>query len=191
MSLIKRRLSRKTTNARERGVAALEFALTLPIWLAMLLGGSDAALMLMQNQRVDRIAYSVTDIVTQSKLVTKADLNTILLAAGQLMEPFAFGNQGVVVITSLYKPAGQGTQVTWQYSGGGTLSRGSKIGIVSGNSVTMPNGLVLNDNENVIVSEVYYTYNPLFVNAGPLKAKEMYGVAIYKPRLSPLITPPT
>lgn len=176
---------------RERGLAALEFALTLPIWLAMLLGGSDAALMMMQSQRVDRIAYSVTDIVTQSQTVTRSDLDTILLAAGQLMEPFTFGANGVVVITSLYKPAGQATRVTWQYSGGGSLTRDSQIGQVGGSSVTMPNGLVLNDNENAIVSEVYYTYRPLFVDAGPLEAREMYGIAIYKPRLSPLITPPT
>ena len=105
------------------------------------------------------------------------------------MEPFTFGAKGVVIITCLNKPTGLATQICWQYTGGGTLARGSKIGTL-GNPPTMPNGLALDDNEMVIVSEVYYTYQPMFINAGILTAGDMYNVAIYKPRLSPLITPP-
>lgn len=173
-----------------RGMAALEFALALPIWMTLLLGCADGAYMMLVDQRVDRIAYTVTDIVTQSETVSKADLDNILLAAGQLMQPFTFGAQGVVIITSLYKPAGQATQISWQYSGGGTLGRNSKIGVF-GQPPRMPGGLVLNDNENVIVAEVYYVFTPMFVNAGLLTSGDVYRVAIYKPRLSPLITPPT
>ena len=174
----------------QRGVAATEFALALPIWIAMLLGCMDGAYMMLLSQRVDRIAYSVTDIVTQSERVTLADLDKILLAAGQLMQPFTFGTDGVVIITSLNKPAGQGTQICWQHIGGGSLARGSKVG-TPGHTPSMPHGLVLNDNENVIVAEVYYAFAPMFLNAGILSATDIYRVAIYKPRLSQLCTSPT
>ena len=184
------RLGLSSLALRDKGVVAVEFALTIPIWMAMLLGSSDAAYMMIVSQRVDRIAYSVTDIVTQSEMVTKADLDNIFLAAGQLMQPFPFGERGAVIVTSLYKPAGETTKISWQYSGGGTLVRGSKIGTF-GSTPTMPNGLTLNDNDNVIIAEVFYTFEPMFLNAGPLSAGDLYRVAIYKPRLSPLITPPT
>jgi len=173
----------------QRGVAATEFALALPIWIAMLLGCTDGAYMMLLSQRVDRIAYSVTDIVTQSESVTLTDLDKILLAAGQLMQPFSFGADGVVIITSLNKPAGQAAQICWQHIGGGTLARGSQVGSM-GYTPSMPNGLVLNDNENVIVAEVYYAFKPMFLNAGILSASDIYRVAVYKPRLSQLCSTP-
>jgi len=175
---------------REKGTVAIEFALALPIWLTLLLGGFDSAYLMIVSQRVDRVAYSVTDIVTQQETVTNDDLDTILLAAGELMQPFTFGTRGVVIVTSLYKPSGEATRISWQYTGGGVLARASKIGTV-GSTPTLPNGLSLNDNENVIAAEVYYVFDPMFINAGPLESGDLYRVAVYKPRLSPLITPPT
>lgn len=81
-----RRLTRPFLFAiREGGIVATEFALALPIWITLLLGSSDAAFLMIISQRVDRVAYSVTDIVTQSEVITINDLNNILLAAGQLM----------------------------------------------------------------------------------------------------------
>ena len=174
----------------ERGIAATEFALTIPIWTALLLGTCDGAYCLIVNERTDRIAYTVTNIVTQQQTVSKAQLDNIMLAAGQLMQPFTFGNQGIVIVTSIYKPAGATPVIEWQYSGGGTLGRSSKIG-KPGGTVTLPNGLTLNDNDNVITAEVYYVFTPMFINAAYLTSGDVYRVAIYKPRLSQLITPPT
>lgn len=175
---------------RERGAIAMEFALSLPIWILLLLGSTDAAYMMIVTQRVDRIAYSVTDITSQSELLTNADVNSILLAASELMQPFTFGSDGIVILSSVYKPAGQAMKISWQRSGGGTLARNSKIGI-AGAVPSMPNGLTLADNENVIIAEVYYDFRPMFMNAGILSRGDVYRVAVYKPRLSPLITPPT
>jgi len=176
---------------REKGAVAMEFALSLPLWVTLLLGTADTSYLLILSQRVDRIAYSVTDIVTQSETISRTDLDNIFLAASQLMEPFTFGSDGIVIVTSLYKPAGAATKISWQYAGGGTLSRASKVGVLGTQTPALPNGLTLNDNENVIVSEVYYAFKPMFINAGILSADDLYRVAIYKPRLSPLITPPT
>lgn len=175
---------------QDKGAVAIEFALSLPIWIALLVGMTDASYMMIVSQRVDRIAYSITDIVTQSETITTQDLNHIALAAGQLMQPFDFDEKGVVIVSSIYKPSGGAMVISWQYTGGGTLPRGSKIG-TAGSAPTMPNGLTLNDNENVIVAEVYYAFEPMFIDAGVLSADDIYRTAVYKPRLSPLITPPT
>lgn len=177
--------------AREKGTVAIEFALTLPIWIAILIGSADASYLMIVSQRVDRVAYSVTDIVTQSETLTIADIDNTFIAAGQLMQPFEFGASGIVILTSLYKPSGEPTKITWQYAGGGSLSRGSRIGTFGGSTPALPNGLTLNDNENVIVAEVFYVFEPMFLNAGLLTEGDLYRIAVYKPRLSPLITPPT
>lgn len=182
--------SARLRSLSRRGVAAVEFALTLPIWIMLLLGMSDGAYCLVVNERTDRIAYSVTDIVSQYQTITLLNLNDIVQAASQIMNPFVFGGNGVVIVTSVYKPTGLNPIIEWQYTGGGTLAKGSQIG-VTGATPTLPNGLVLNDNDNVIVSEVYYNFTPMFVSEGLFSAGTIYRTAVYKPRLSPLISPPT
>lgn len=177
-------------SASRRGVAAVEFALTLPIWITMLLGMADGSYCLIVNERTDRIAYSVTDIVTQYQTITLANLNDIVQAASQLMNPFPFGANGVVIVTSVYQPAAGNPIIEWQYTGGGTANLTSKIG-ATGGSASLPNGLVLNANDNVIISEVYYKFTPMFVAEGLFSSGTVYRTAVYKPRLSPLVTPPT
>jgi hypothetical protein len=194
MNLIKtlsalRRLRTRRTWYRS-GVAATEFALTLPIWITMMLGAADGTYCMLVNEKADRIAYSVTDIVTQYQTISIANLKDILQAASQLMQPFPFGNNGLVIVTSVYKPIGKSPIIKWQYSGGGTLTKSSQIGVTGGAPI-LPNGLTMNDNDNVIISEVYYNFTPMFINAGMLSANTVYRVAIYKPRLSLLINTPT
>lgn len=194
----------RSQHALRRGVAAVEFALTLPIWLALLVGTSDMTYFLLVNERTDRIAYSVTDIVTQYSTLTIANLKDIFTAAPQLMKPIAFGSKGVVIVTSVYKATGGVPRICWQYNSSisgtssGSLVRGSKVGTKNaatdcklGALATLPHGLVINDNDNIIISEVFYRFDPLFVSAGFLAAQDIYRVAIYKPRLSPLIKIPT
>lgn len=174
---------------QERGVAALEFALMLPILMVMLLGAMDVTRYMLYQQKVDRIAFTVTDLVTQSQSVTTAKMNDIALAAAQIMQPFPFGAEGVIIVSSIYKDPTQAFPVIrWQYSGGGTLARGSKIGNVSG-TPTLPNGLTLNDKDNVIITEAYYRFTPLF-NSGYTPPTDVYKVAIYKPRLGTLLSLP-
>ncbi len=168
----------------------MEFALALPIWITMLLGCTDGTFMLLLSQRVDRIAYSVNDILTQSERLAAADIDRTMLAASELMQPFTFGEKGIVIVTSITKEAGLPPSICWQYSGGGTLSRSSLVGSLGG-SVALPNGLTLNDNENVLVTEVYYDFAPLFINASVLSAGDIYRAAVYKPRLSQLCQTPS
>jgi len=177
-------------NRARRGLAAVEFALTMPIWITLLLGISDGTYFLLVNERCDRIAYSVTDIVTQYQAISLANLSDIVKAAGQLMQPIPFTSNGIVIITSVYKPAGKNPTISWQYSGGGSLAAVSQIG-ATGGTPTLPNGLVLNDNDNVVISEVYYKFVPLFLTDTLFPSKNLYRVAVYKPRLSQLIKTPT
>ncbi len=171
------------------GVAAIEFALVLPLLLLLFLGGFEVSRFLLIHQKADRVAYTITDVVTQSTSITRNQLEQILHAATQIMQPFEFADSGIVIISSIYQDNNSPTPIIrWQYSGGGKLSRNSKIGRNNG-SASLPNNLTLNNNENVIISEVFFTYTPIF----PLEilpAVEIYKAITFKPRLGVLTTPP-
>lgn len=205
MAKLRRARDRRPQDKTRRGVAAVEFALTLPIWITLLLGMSDGAYCMLVNERVDRISYSVTDIVTQYQTISQANLADISQAAGQIMQPLSFDQNGVLIVTSVYQAAGQLPRICWQYTSTTRPTGGakppiptSKIGVANGNSdctkgtlATLPNGLTLNDNDNVIISEVYYTFTPMFITEALFTAGDIYRSAVYKPRLSPLITIPS
>lgn len=173
----------------QRGIAAVELALVFPILLILLLGGLDMTRYMLYHQKVERITFSIADIVSQSSSITKVQMDDIVTAAGQIMQPFAFGSNGVVIVTSVYKdPAQTYPTIRWQYSGGGSLARSSKIGIVNG-TPALPNGLTLNDKDNVIITETYFVFAPTF-NSGLVTGGDLYKLAVYKPRLGALLSLP-
>jgi hypothetical protein len=189
MNPMVRARSRHHWRHSERGVAAVEMALMFPILLVLFLGGLDITRSMLYHQKVMRITTTISDLVTQSQSVTRVQMNDIALAASQLMQPFAFGNQGLVIVSSVYKDPNQAfPTIRWQYIGGGTLSRPSKIGNVGG-TPTLPHGLTLNDKDNVIITETYYRFTPAF-NSGLTPAGDIYKTAIYKPRLGSLLSLP-
>lgn len=190
MNPIKRPSSaQRRIKKKQSGVAAVELALALPLLLLFLGGLIETTNLLLIAEKVDRVSFTVADLVTQSQAITLDDLSTICTAADQLMTPYDFSTDGIVIISSIYKPPSTtNALVKWQYKSG-NLARVSRIGL-QGKTATFPSGLELNSGDNVITAEVYYAYKPLFGNLGIYAAKDLYHAAYYKPRLSALTATP-
>ena len=173
----------------ERGVAATEFALALPMLAILIVGGFEVSRYVVMHQKLEKIAYTIADVVSQSETITVAQLDQAALAAAEIMDPYNFTDTGVIVVSSVYQPAGAAATVRWQYSGGGDLERASDVG-VAGAAATLPNNLVLNDDDNVIIAEIFFRYDPFFADGVLEDSEEIYKVTIFKPRLGALTTPP-
>lgn len=173
----------------EDGMAAIEFAFAAPILLFLLLNGAEMSRALLIHQKAEKVAYTVSDVVSQATVLTTGQLSQIVAAGAQIMEPYAFNADGVIIVSSVYQGTGLVQPVViWQYIGGGTLPRTSRVGAISGNAI-LPDGLVLNAKDNVIVAEIFYRPTPAFLGEG-WAATEIYKTAIFKPRLGALTTPP-
>lgn len=172
------------------GIVATEFALMAPLLLLLLLGGMEISRFMLLHQKTEKVSYTIDDVVTQNTTITNAQLAQIVTAAAQIMQPYTFAANGVVIISSVYQ---SGTvnppTVRWRYTGGGTLARTSKVGSVNGYA-TLPGGLTLNDKDNVIIVEVYYRYSPMF-SGGVVGTQDIYKSTVFKPRLGALTTTPT
>ena len=173
----------------ESGLAVTEFAIASSFFMLLLLGGFELARMVLVNQKVEKVAYISADVVAQSTLLTATQISEYMMAAAQVMEPFTFGSNGLVIITSVERDPGQTQRVRWRSTGGGTLVATSRVGAVNG-VATLPNGLVLNERDNVIVAEVFYQYNPMFAANGLYEQTLIYKTAVFKPRLGALTTVP-
>lgn len=174
----------------ERGVAATEFAVALPFLMVLMLGGFELSRYVILHQKLEKIAYTVADVVSQSSAITNAQLNQAAIAAGTIMEPNDFSPQGLIIVSSVYQPQGSVPTVRWQYQGGGQLARESSVGLL-GATASLPGNMPLNDKDNVIVAEVFYHYTPLLTGGVFTEGFDIYKATLFKPRLGALTTPPS
>lgn len=175
---------------RDSGLAAVEFAFLLPILLTLSFGALELTMKLLAAQKVEKLAATTADVVAQSEVATVTGMDQLLSATTDIMQPFDFGADGVVIVSSVYLDAGAANPVVnWRHSGGGTLVETSELGAVGG-TADLPDDFVLNEKENVIVAEVFYTYQPLWEGLF-FEAATIYRQAFFKPRLGALTDAPT
>jgi len=173
----------------ERGAIAVEFALMVPFFLFLSLGGYEISRYIMISQRAERSTYALADIVAQQTFVTSAQLDQTILASNEIMQPYEMGPNSRVIISSVYKSGANAPKVQWQHVGGGSMAAASRIGAIS-QDAALPGNLRLKDKDNIIVAEFYYEMDPLLGGVG-IKSQRIYKTAVYKPRLGQLVSPTT
>lgn len=175
----------------ERGVAAVEFALVSPILFMLLLGGVEVGRYILVHQKAEKMAYSVSDVVSQLEAVTSGDIDVVFGAVTELMNPYDnFDAYGTLYLSSVHKdPADADQSICWQCQGGGSLAADSRVGEVNGGAAALPGDLALEDDDNVIVSEVVYTYQPI-VGWYSIQNITIYKSAMFRPRLGALTSAP-
>jgi Flp pilus assembly protein TadG len=171
----------------------VEFALALPLLITLFYGVIEITRYVLIAQKTEKLAYSVANVTAQESVALKSNLNAVMGASSDIMQPYGTGANSRIIISSIYRQANAGStvypaKVNWQYGGGGTLSAASAIGTV-GAAPNMPGGFTFDERENVIAAEVFYRFDPLLTNRW-FGTTTIYRVAYFKPRLSALTAAP-
>ncbi len=82
----------------DKGVAAIEFALILPVLLITFIGLVDVSELVFCHNKMNRTAQEISNIVTRAP-VTKAQLDSMLAASVLIAQPFDFNQNGGVIVT--------------------------------------------------------------------------------------------
>jgi Flp pilus assembly pilin Flp len=102
-----------------RGVAAIEFALLLPMLIALLIGCLEVTFKIWSTQKAEKLAVTLSDVIAQSTAVSNSDLQSLIGAVDKIMDPFAFGaDEGKIIISSLYVPQDEEAASTPRASSG-------------------------------------------------------------------------
>lgn len=145
-----------------RGSILVELAFAVPIVLVMVMGTFDTARYLLLHQKMDRVAATMADLVSRPVAISGAEIDTMFNAAVGLLEPFDLANQGRVVVSSVSQATGDSPRIDWQHAGAGSLAASSELGAV-GEVASLPGGFTMRDGENVIVAEVFFDFEAMFV----------------------------
>lgn len=171
--------------ADRRGTVAVEFALMLPILTTLMLASFEIGRYAILYQKVDRVASTMGDLVSQSQTISNTDINNLMAAVPNIMIPYSLTTLGKVIVSQVGMVSGV-PKVNWQRTGGGTYAGTSKIG-AQGATATLPSGLTVSATESLIVAEVYYNFTP-FIFAAVAPAKVLYRPAYFRPRIGDLTT---
>lgn len=175
-----RRIRRDT-----RGVSALEFALLLPVLVVLAVGTIEFGRLILLTQKLQNGTFILADLAARDRTLSEEQLQNIFLALATLIEPFEFANSGTAIVSSVVSPASGPALIAWQRQGAGALTAQSAVG-AAGAVADLPDTLVLAPNETLIVSEIVYSYTPIF---GMLASDQtLRRTAYFKPRLGTLET---
>ncbi len=168
------------------GSVLVELAIAVPVMVGIVVGSVDTARYILLHQRMDRAASITADLVSRPDTISTGQIDAIFFAADDLLQPFTLADNGRVIVSSVSDPLSDSAQVDWQYAGGGSLSVTSDVG-APGDTPTLPGGIALIDGENLIVAEVYYNFEPLFIDF-LLEPRVLSHAAVRSPRRGALST---
>jgi Flp pilus assembly protein TadG len=173
-----------------RGVAAIEFALILPILVLLTLGCFEVPRYVLLWQRLERASSGVSDLVSQAdEPMTANQMTDIMSAAKIMMQPYDIKTKGKIIVTSINNPTGgTGVKNTWRIScGSGTGT--TQLGAVNATPTNFPAALNPTVDNEVLVTEVFFTYTPVF-KTFIYQGSTLSATAYTRPRNHNLITSP-
>jgi len=145
---------------RDDGVAAIEFALIVPMVAIMFVGAVELSQALTVDRRVTQAANATADLVARAETqITQSDITDIMRASSFIMAPYT-RNQLQIVVRELQSSPTSATIVkeSWICTYNGTGQ--TLVCSCSNTARTVPGNLV-GTNDAVVRAEVTYGYQPL------------------------------
>jgi Flp pilus assembly protein TadG len=176
-------------------VAAIEFAMIVPIMLVMFFGTVEISSGVAVDRKVTLVARTLSDLTSQSPgSVADTNLTNSFYASGAIFTPYSLTpTNATFKISELYiEPTTLKATVQWSRSA--TMNAAGAVvlgaGRVAGTAVTIPSGLVVSGSY-LIFSEVSYLYTPAVGYVMSKAGVTLSDVAYTRPRQSQCVVYPT
>lgn len=132
-----------------RGVAAVEFALLIPVLLLIYFGLAEFCQAYMAQKRAQHTASQVADMVARAPTITEDEIEQIMDVGSLIMQPFPEAPLSIR-LTNITRGDDGVARVVW------SVGTGELADPLSG-AQTVPAGLIGN-NETIIMGETLYLY---------------------------------
>lgn len=145
----------------ERGVAAVEFAMVVPVLLAIYIGCTEAGGLLITDRKVQSVAGSVGDLVSRSnKFLAEDQLEDFFLAATRIMSPYSTTDLSQTVTAISVSEEGEAI-VAWSLEYVGETVQISDRYPADSEYLLPAEMIEIARGQTVIAAEADYVYRPL------------------------------
>jgi len=163
-----------------RGSALIETALVAPMAMVACLGLIEFGSYMLLTQKIQNATMNVADLAAREEEITVEQLEDLLLSVGEVMAPFDFAANGVVILTGVGAETAGDPEVVWQYVSPDDATVVSQVGSVGGAATLDPN-IVVQENDSIVVAEVVYTYKKSYL--GLISDMQIRKSAYYRARI--------
>ena len=173
--------------ADRRAVAAVEFALILPLMVTLFVAGNEISQALTIYRKVGHTGATLGDLSSASSTISTAEMTGILAAASAVMSPYATSNLKIVVSAVDY--TGTAYKVAWSTSQNDTAW--TKNGAPP---ITIPTGLITSGQELIVVQVKYVytsTVSTFMQDIWGTSSITLSDVSYFRPRISTTIAYPS
>jgi Flp pilus assembly protein TadG len=132
-----------------RGIAAIEFAMVVPLMLVLFFGTVEFSTGVAVDRKVTLMARTLSDLTSQNSSVTATQLNNIFNAGTGIMTPYSSSEVNARIV-ELYIDPNLVVRQIWSATSGATPPA---------TTVSVPTALKI-PNTYLIYSEVSYLYKP-------------------------------
>jgi Flp pilus assembly protein TadG len=156
------------------GVAAVEFALLLPVMIMLYVGGIEVSNGFTIKRKVINATSALADLVTRTEEIGSTEMENILEAATAVITPYDAANMRIKLMGVSIDPDGAAT-VAWGAVKDDTCP-------IEGATVDLPDGVAIADSF-LIVAEVHYSFKPV-IGYTIIGTRDIAEIFYLKPRLS-------
>jgi Flp pilus assembly protein TadG len=148
----------------DSGNSIIEFALGLPIMLAIYFGTLNISDAIVLQRKVVTATRALADLTTQGSSFTTLTIdNSVFTGAELVLKPYSLANANMYV-TEIYTDNTGKSTVQWsEQDVNGTVSANSQSGYTAGSTITLWNNVAVN-NTYQIVANVQYNYSAMIAN---------------------------
>ncbi|HEV2650454.1 MAG TPA: TadE/TadG family type IV pilus assembly protein [Rhizomicrobium sp.] len=143
----------------QSGLAAIEFALILPVMVLLFIGAVQFTDYALCEQKVVKLASTAADLVTQGDVHDADTMTNVWQALNAVVYPYTPGGIKIVVSGLQYSNATR-DKVSWGVASGGASPRAARSLMAVPDGISLPNTSTTGD--ILVVAEVTYAYKPLF-----------------------------
>jgi len=151
---LRRFLRFRRFSAAKSGLAALEFAILLPMMVFLLLGSVDLLDAMSVNRRAENVAASLADVIARDTSVTNAEMTGIWSAVNLLMFP---GTDAALSerVTSINITSATNAVVVWSEAHNGSTP------LAANSTVALPAQMMVAGTSVIMADTVYHYQSPL------------------------------
>lgn len=147
-----------------RGVAAVEFAFTVPVLLVVYMAGFELSQAMAAYRKLSDATVELANITAQYTKMNSGDVSSVMNASAQIMAPCPTANL-TIVLSEVTTDAANNATVTWSQASGGASA------LTAGSSIALPAGLGSPGTSYILV-QTTYRYDPIigghFISAIPM-----------------------
>ena len=169
--------------ADTRGIAAVEFAMIMPLMMVMFFGMIDVSMGVGADRKVTMIAQSMADLASRYTSVNDTDVANFMKIGDAMLTPYA-ADALTVTISQVYLDPGANGLGKVQWSKGDAPRD-------AGSSITVPAGLIGKDassnvlaNQFLLLAEVTFAFKPIIGYVVPKAGMTLSQSSYTRPRQS-------